>query len=77
MDYNVILILAIMLLVLIVFVGLYVLVAMMAKHRHREVALWLILSVFLSPFIVMIILLCIGDDERYMYVQQNRRDAEI
>ena len=77
MDYNVILIFALIFLVLIIYVGLYVLVAMMAKHRHREVALWLILSVFISPFIVMIILLCIGDDERYNYIQQGHRNADI
>lgn len=63
--------------VLCIIVGLYVLVAMMAKSRHREVALWLILSVFISPFIVMIILLCIGDDERYNYIRQQRRDADL
>lgn len=72
MDYNVILIFALIFLVLIIYVGLYVLVAMMAKSRHREVALWLILSLFISPFIVMIILLCIGDDERYQYIREDR-----
>jgi len=71
MDYNVILILVLLLFVLFIYVGLYLVVAMMAKHRHREVALWLILSFFISPFLVMIILLCIGDDERYQYIREN------
>ena len=75
MELNILL--AIMVLVLILFVGLYVLVAMMAKHRHREVALWLILSFFISPFIVIIILLCIGEDERYKYLREERRDADL
>ena len=74
---ELIILLAIMVLVLILFVGLYVLVAMMAKHRHREVALWLILSFFISPFIVIIILLCIGEDERYKYLREERRDADL
>lgn len=77
MEMELIIILAILLFILIINVGLFVLVAMMAKHRHREVALWLILSFFISPFIVIIILLCIGEDERYNYIRQERRDAEF
>ena len=47
-------------------VGLYVLVAVMAKHRHREIVPWVALSIIASPILVIIILLCIGDDERYI-----------
>lgn len=52
-------------------IGLYVLVAVMAKDRHREVALWLLLSIVASPIIIIIILLCIGDDERYVSIHQS------
>jgi len=44
-------------------VGLYVLVAVMAKNYNREVALWLLLSFIASPIIIIIVLLCIGKDE--------------
>lgn len=52
-------------------IGLYVLVAVMAKNRHREVALWLLLSIVASPILIIIILLCIGDDERYVAIHQS------
>ena len=52
-------------------IGLYVLVAVMAKDRHREVALWLLLSIVASPILIIIILLCIGDDERYVAIHQS------
>lgn len=42
-------------------VGLYVLVAVLAKQRHRNVVLWVLLSIIGSPFLMIIILLCIGD----------------
>jgi len=44
-------------------VGLYVLVAVIAKNYNREVALWLLLSFIASPIIIIIVLLCIGKDE--------------
>ncbi len=52
-------------------IGLYVLVAVMAKDRHREVALWLLLSIVASPILIIIILFCIGDDERYVAIHQS------
>ena len=52
-------------------IGLYVLVAVMAKDRHREVALWLLLSIVASPILIIIILLYIGDDERYVAIHQS------
>lgn len=52
-------------------IGLYVLVAVMAKDRHREVAIWLLLSIVASPILIIIILLCIGDDERYVAIHQS------
>ena len=45
-------------------VGLYVIVAVMAKKRNRSVILWLLLSLIATPFLVIIILLCVGKDDR-------------
>lgn len=44
-------------------VGLYVLVAVMAQQRHRNVVVWILLSMLASPLIMVIILLCIGDSQ--------------
>ena len=45
-------------------VGLYVLVAVMAQQRHRNVVVWILLSMICSPLLMIIILLCIGDSQR-------------
>ena len=50
--------------VLAAIVGLYFLVAVMAKNRNRNVALWVLLSVIASPLLIIIILLVIGEDDR-------------
>lgn len=48
-------------------IGLYVLVAVMAKKRNRNVVLWVLLSLVGTPLLMIIILLCIGDaDDRNM-----------
>lgn len=44
-------------------VGLYVMVAKMAKSRNRNVAVWLLLSFIATPILIAIILLCLGDAE--------------
>ena len=68
------------LLIICLTICLYVLVAVMAKNRHREVALWVLLSILASPIIIIIILLCIGDDERYIsqnnFQRSNREEWE-
>lgn len=46
-------------------IGLYVLVAVMAQKRNRNVALWILLSIIASPLLIAIILLAIGKDNRY------------
>lgn len=46
-----------------VMLGFFVLAGYMAKKRNRSVALWLLLSLFVSPFIVCAILLVLGDDD--------------
>ena len=45
-------------------IGSYVLVAVMAKKRKREAAVWILLSFFATPILIIIILLCIGDADR-------------
>ena len=52
------------LLMLGVAIGMYVLVAVLAKKRNRNVALWVLLSVIASPLPIIIILLVIGDDRK-------------
>ena len=48
-------------------VGIYVLVAIMAKKRKRNAALWVVLSMVASPFLIIIILLCIGTEDKEEY----------
>lgn len=51
-----------------VYIGMYVLVGVMAKKRHRSVFLWVTLSFIMTPLTVCIILLAIGrkhTDEYY------------
>lgn len=42
-------------------VGMYVLVAVMAQKRKRNVVIWILLSIVTTPILVAIILLVIGD----------------
>lgn len=51
--------------VLSIYVGLYVLVALMAKRRNRSAALWVIVSLLATPLLAIIILLCIGKSNDY------------
>lgn len=46
-------------------IGLYVLAGIMAKRRHRSVALWVIISILTTPILSIIILLCVGDSDEY------------
>lgn len=46
-------------------VGVYVLVAVMAKHRNRSVIGWLIVSLFLSPVLTIIILFFVGKADKH------------
>lgn len=41
-------------------VGMYVLVAVMANQRNRNAALWVLVSLFATPLLAIIILLCLG-----------------
>ena len=45
-------------------IGLYVLVAVMAKNRNRNVALWVLLSLVGSPILIAIILLIVGNSDK-------------
>lgn len=64
-DYSVndIIVLIVALLFIVISVGLYVVVAAMAKKRNRNVIAWVILSIFLSPLLTIIILLVVGMDD--------------
>ncbi len=49
-----------MLLALGAYVGMYVLVAVMANRRNRNAALWVLVSIFATPLLAIILLLCLG-----------------
>lgn len=55
-------------------VGLYVLVAIMAQKRHRSVVLWVLLSIIASPLLIIIILLVVGNDNKYIDNFDNARN---
>lgn len=42
-------------------IGLYVLIAVMARERHRSAGLWVLLSLVVSPFLIILILLIVGE----------------
>ncbi len=48
-------------------IGLYALVAVLAKNRNRSAILWLLLSFIASPLLIAIILLCLGKSNREEY----------
>lgn len=50
-----------------IIVGLYVLVTVLAQQRHRNVVVWILLSMIFSPLLVIIILMCIGDSQKDNY----------
>lgn len=56
--------LAIILIILGFVVGMYVLVAVMAQKRKRNVVIWILLSIVTTPFLMAIILLVIGDADK-------------
>mgnify|MGYP004695001119 FL=1 len=56
-------------------VGLYVLVAVMANKRNRNVALWVLISIIATPLLAIIILLCIGKDYSQVYPEEDDADT--
>ena len=56
--------LAIILIFIGIAVGMYVLVAVLAQRRKRNVVIWILLSLLATPFLMAIILLVIGDAEK-------------
>lgn len=60
----ILLILAIILICLGFVVGMYVLVAVMAQKRKRNVVIWILLSIITTPILMAIILLVIGDADK-------------
>ncbi len=55
---------ALVIFVLGIWVGVYVLVAVMANRRNRSAALWLLLSFIATPLLAIIILLCVGKADK-------------
>ena len=47
-------------------VAMYVIVAVMAQKRRRNVVLWVLLSIVASPLLIIIILFAVGDNEDYI-----------
>lgn len=45
-------------------IGSYVLVAVMAQKRNRSVVAWVLLSIIATPLLMVIILLCIGSNNK-------------
>ena len=62
-----VLMLIFMLLLLGAWVGMYVLVALMAKKRNRSEVLWVLVSLLATPILCIIILLCIGSSDNGQY----------
>lgn len=54
-------------------IGLYVLVAVMAQKRNRNVVIWILLSLLATPLLMIIILLCIGKDENNTFDQNYEK----
>lgn len=54
-------------------IGLYVLVAVMAQKRNRNVVIWILMSLLATPLLMIIILLCIGKDESNTFEQNYER----
>lgn len=46
-------------------IGLYVMVAVMAQKRNRNVVIWILLSLIATPLLMIIILLVIGENKDY------------
>ena len=68
-GYYIIIAILALLLFIGISVGLYVLVAVMAKDRKRSVVVWLLLSLLATPLLMIIILLVVGKNENY--INQN------
>lgn len=50
-----------------IYVGMYVLVAVMAQRRNRNPVIWLLLSFIATPLLICIILLAIGNNRTSEY----------
>jgi hypothetical protein len=53
-------------------IGFYVLVAVMAQKRNRNVAVWVLLSIIATPLLMIIILLIIGDNQNHVGNHYNK-----
>lgn len=59
-GFSVLAALFLLLLIIGICVGMYVLVAVMAKNRNRSVAIWILLSLLGTPLLMILILLVVG-----------------
>lgn len=50
-----------------VFAGLFAMVGEMARRRNRNAIRWIVLSMFFTPFLMILILLFLGDNKRDYY----------
>ena len=73
--WSIVVALIVVLIIISITIGMYVLVAVMAKNRHRNIAIWILLSILATPLLMVIILLIIGEDESYE-LNENRRISD-
>lgn len=59
-DFSDIAFVIALLLVLSLYIGIFVLVGVMARRRGRSAAVWILFSFFATPFLIILILLLIG-----------------
>lgn len=59
---SVLLLFVMIIFILGVAIGSYVLVALMAKNRNRNVVVWILLSLVTTPLLMMLVLLIVGRD---------------
>ena len=67
-DNSTTLVIAIIVIALLIFsitIALYVIVAVLAHKPNRSVVIWLLLSFIATPFLIVIIQLCIGKANKY------------
>lgn len=71
-SFEGILMVAVVFIALCIIIGLYALVAVMAKHRYRSPVAWVALSIFFNPVLMIIILAAIGDSsKKYEHMLNN------
>ena len=57
-------------------IGLFMIVGFMAKRRSRSVLLWLLISLFITPFLCIFVLLAAGDSSKENFKIDRGSDSE-